>query len=117
MRRLPDAEFDIMNEVWRMEPPITTHMLMETIGAERNWKAPSLITLMNRLIERGFLRSEKAGKERQYYPLMEKEDYLRFETQYFLSRVHGGSVEGFLEALGENADWDAIRAWLEKQAD
>ena len=35
---------------------------------------------MLRLVERGFLRSEKHGKERTYFPLVSKEDYLKFET-------------------------------------
>ena len=117
MRRLPDAEFDIMNEVWRMDPPVTTHMLMETIGTEKCWKAPSLITLMNRLIERGFLRSEKTGKERRYYPLVDKSEYLRYETQNFLDRVHGGSVNSFFEALGDTIsaeNKEALAKWLAK---
>ena len=116
MRRLPDAEFDIMNEVWRMDPPVTTHMLMETIGTEKGWKAPSLITLMNRLIERGFLRSEKTGKERRYYPLVEKSEYLRYETQNFLARVHGGSVNSFFEALGDSLSADDKAALAKRLA-
>ena len=117
MRRLPDAEFDIMNEVWRMAPPVTTHMLMETIGTEKCWKVPSLITLMNRLIERGFLRSEKTGKERRYYPLVEKDEYLRYETQNFLERVHGGSVQSFITALGKplsDEEKEALGKWIFK---
>ena len=68
MKKLPDAEFDIMQVVWANEPPITTNTVMEQLGNERGWKAQTVISLMLRLVERGFLRTEKNGKERTYFP-------------------------------------------------
>ena len=50
MKKLPDAEFDIMKVVWANEPPMTTTIIMEQLGKEKS--------LMLRLVERGFLRSE-----------------------------------------------------------
>ena len=119
MRKLPEAEFDVMQAVWRETPPLTTHVLMDAIGRERGWKTPSLITLLNRLEERGFLRSEKSGKERQYWPLVSREEYLRFETRDFLSRVHGNSLTSFMQAMSGGAQLDEqereeLRRWLEE---
>lgn len=99
MRKLPDAEFEVMNTIWSMDPPATTAMLMRDLGRAKGWKAPALIALLNRLIERGFLRSEKPQKEREYYPLVDKEDYLRFETDGFLSRYHDGSLTSLMASL------------------
>lgn len=53
-------------------------MIMKQLGIERKWKAPTVISLMLRLVERGFLRTEKNGKERIYFPLIKKEEYLKF---------------------------------------
>ena len=68
-KKLPDTEFEIMKVVWANKPPITTNMIMEALGNEREWKAPTVISLMLRLVEKGFLRTEKNGKERTYFPV------------------------------------------------
>ena len=99
MKKLPDAEFEVMNAIWALEPPATTAALMRDLGRAKGWKAPALITLLNRLIERGFLRSEKHQKEREYYFLMDKEEYLCFETEGFLRRYHGDSLTSLMASL------------------
>jgi predicted transcriptional regulator len=52
-------------------------IIMRQLGNERKWKAQTVTSLMLRLVERGFIRTEKAGKERTYFPLIGKEDYLK----------------------------------------
>ena len=91
MKKLPDAEFEIMRVVWANEPPITTSEIMKQLGFEKGWKIQSVVSLMQRLTERGFLRSEKLGKERTYYPVVKQEDYLKFETGNFLKQFHNNS--------------------------
>ena len=70
MKKLPDSEFDIMKVVWANEPPVTTNIIMEQLGNKKGWKAQTVISLMLRLVERGFIKTEKRGKERVYYPLI-----------------------------------------------
>ncbi|MCL2753370.1 MAG: BlaI/MecI/CopY family transcriptional regulator [Defluviitaleaceae bacterium] len=91
MKNLPDAEFDIMKVVWANEPPITSNIIMQQLGNAREWKAQSAISFLLRLVERGFLRTEKNGKERTYFPLVNKEDYLKFETDNFVKQFHDNS--------------------------
>ncbi len=102
LKKLPDAEFDIMKVVWANEPPITSVMIMEQLGRARSWKIQSVITLLLRLVERGFLRTEKGTKDRTYYPLIKKEDYLKFETDSFMKRFHDDSFPNFVNAFYGN---------------
>ena len=99
MKRLPDAEFEIMRVVWENKPPITTSMIMEQLGDKREWKAPTVLTLMRRLVERGFLQTEKKGKERTYFPLVERENYLEAETQSFMKQYHENSFLSFVNTF------------------
>jgi predicted transcriptional regulator len=122
MKKLPDAEFDIMQVVWVNEPPITTNIIMRQLGDEREWKAQTVISLMLRLVDRGFLRTEKNGKERTYFPLIGREDYLRFETEGFMERFHGNSFAGLVATLYDgdkiNAnDLEQLAKWLKEKAD
>ncbi|MFT3982417.1 MAG: BlaI/MecI/CopY family transcriptional regulator [Lachnospiraceae bacterium] len=122
IKKLPDAEFKIMKVVWANEPPITTNIIMEQLGKEKDWKAQTILTLMARLVERGFLRTEKNGKERTYFPLISKEEYLKFETGDFMERFHGNSFASLITTLYEgkkikDSDLDDLTKWLKDRRD
>ncbi|HBI73603.1 MAG TPA: transcriptional regulator [Lachnospiraceae bacterium] len=119
-KKLPDTEFEIMKVVWANEPPITTNMIMEALGNKREWKAPTVNSLMLRLVERGFLRTEKNGKERTYFPLVDKEDYLKFETGNFMKLYHENSFLSFVNTLYDgkqlnDADIKELMKWVKER--
>ena len=122
IKKLPDAEFDIMKVVWANEPPITTNIIMEQLGREREWKAQTVISLMLRLVERGFLHTEKNSKERTYFPLVSKEDYLKFETGNFMKQFHDNSFINFVNTLYDeealtDKDIDELLQWAKERRD
>lgn len=120
IKKLPDAEFDIMKVVWTNEAPITTNIIMEQLGNEREWKAQTIISLMLRLVERGFLRTEKNGRERSYFPLVDKEDYLKFETGNFIKQYHDSSFLNLINTLYDDKtltddDIDDLLKWAKER--
>ncbi len=122
LKKLPDTEFQIMKVVWANEPPITTNMIMEQLGNEREWKAPTVISLMLRLVKKGFLKTEKNGKERTYFPLVAKEDYLKFETDNFMKLYHENSLFSFVNTLYNDkqlSDYDIeeLIKWVKERRD
>lgn len=122
MKKLPDAEFEIMKAVWANEPPMTTTIIMEQLGKEKEWKIQTVVSLMLRLVERGFLRSEKHGKERTYFPLVDKEDYLKFETGSFMKQYHDSSLFNLINTLHDDKalsdeDIDELLKWAKERRD
>lgn len=122
MKKLPDTEFDIMKTVWANEPPMTTTIIMEQLGKEKEWKIQTVVSLMLRLVERGFLRSEKHGKERTYFPLVDKEDYLKFETGNFMKQYHDSSLFNLINTLYDDKalsdeDIDELLKWAKERRD
>jgi len=120
IKKLPDAEFDVMKIVWSNDPPITTNIIMEQLGKEKKWKAQTVISLMLRLVERGFLRTEKKGKERIYFPMISKEDYLKFETGNFIKQYHNNSFLNLVNTLYDgntltDEDIDELLQWIKKR--
>ena len=99
MKKLPDAEFDVMKVVWANEPPLTTSMVMDQLGKAKKWKTQTVVSLMMRLIDRGFLRTEKRGRERIYFPLVSREEYLEFETGNFMEQYHDNSFLNLVNTL------------------
>ncbi len=120
LKKLPDTEFEIMKVVWANKPPITTNMIMEQLGNRREWKAPTVISLMLRLVEKGFLKTEKKGKERTYYQLVAKEDYLKFETGNFMKLYHENSFLSFVNTLYDgkqlsDSDIEELMKWVNER--
>ncbi len=118
--RLPETEFEVMSVVWRNNPPVTTTTLMNQLGNKKGWKLQTLVTLLNRLTERGFLRSEKLGKERTYYPSVKQEDYIQYETALFVERYHDNSLLQLVNAFSGNnrlseEEINELSSWLKKQ--
>ena len=119
-QRLPDAEFNLMQVIWDRQPPVTTGQLMELIGRERGWKVQTVVTLLGRLTERGFLRVERpGGRERAFYALISREEYLRMETETFLDHYHKRSVSSLIAALAgdrlSDKDLDELSELIKKQ--
>lgn len=121
-KRLPDAEFKIMKAVWQNKPPVTTTEILETLGNEESWKPQTVLTMLVRLIEKGFLSSEKNGRARQYSPLISEEEYLRVETGSFMERYYGNSVGSLVKTLYDGqklskTDLDELKQWLAERTD
>ena len=118
--RLPEAEYDVMSAIWDGEPPLTTSYLMQKIGHKKGWKAPTLISFLVRLEDRGFITSFKNGKERYYLPVADKKTYVRLVTESFIERYHGNSFVSILNSLYEDKslgdeDIDALLDWLKSR--
>lgn len=115
MKKLPDAEFELMRIIWSNPSPISTNQIIDQLQEQR--KPQTVLTLLSRLIERGFLRSERTGKERIYYPLVERDAYLTYESSQFMQRYHANSFKSLVNTLYEGhkiseADIQEIRDWL-----
>ena len=94
MKKLPDAEFEIMKAIWHSDEPVTSPVLTEKLRfllPEKEWKAQTVLTMLVRLEKKGFLRSEKNSKERSYYTVISEDDYLKID---FIGSKNGVVVTG-----------------------
>ncbi len=98
-KRLPDAELSVMQAIWACQPPVARTAL-ETILAETHPMAQTtLLTLLSRLAEKGYVKIEKTGRSARYPPLVTREAYLAEQSRRFFSQLCGGSVSAFATAL------------------
>jgi len=120
VKRLPDAEFEIMKVVWRNPSPITTMQIVEKLEADKNWKPQTVLTMLVRLVEKKFLTSGKNGRERNYTPVITEDDYMQVETGDFMSRYSGNSVGSLIKTMYDgkditDADLADLKSWLKDQ--
>lgn len=116
-KKLPDAEFDVMMAIWKGQPPVNTAYLMDQVGKAKGWKAPTLISFLVRLEERGFITSSKKGKERLYVPVAVRDIYIKKVTEQFVDQYHNGSFVRLMDSLYADKrlseeDIDELLQWL-----
>ena len=117
---LPDAEYAIMQIVWEQDMPITTMQAAAIAGPLKGWHFKTVQTLLRRLVTKGFLASEKYGRDLHYTYVITRDEYIQAETDLFMSKIHNKSLKGFISALyadGKPSETDIaeIEAWLNER--
>lgn len=99
MKRLGDAELEIMLAVWEAGEPVPSSYVQEKLRGRRDWALPSILTSLNRLVDKGFLSCQKRGKSNWYHPLVSEKDYKAAEGRGLIDRLYGGSFTGMVASL------------------
>ena len=119
IKRLPDAELIVMQEVWNApEIPVLSTWIIGQL--KEQWKPTSILTFLSRLCEKGFLECEKQGKVNAYTPKIDEEEYRSLESVSFLQRFYHGSVRDLVASLSGTGDLtgkdlDELRDFLDQQ--
>ena len=96
IRRLGDAELEIMQAVWAAGEPVSSTYVQQALRGRRDWALGALMTALGRLCDKGFLRREKQGRNNLYAPLIDERTYQQREGRTILERLYGNSVTGLV---------------------
>lgn len=118
MKRLGDAELEIMLAVWSAGEPVPASYVREKLRGSRDWPLPAVLTALNRLVDKGFLACEKRGRGNWYRPLVSEEAYKTTESRGIIDRLYGNSFTGMVAALYDRRaigrdDLEELRRYLD----
>lgn len=99
MKKLPDAELELMLIIWDAEKPVTRLEIEEKLSNDRDVLPNTILSLLTRLEKRGFVKKDKDGKINYYSALVEEEPYLKEASKGILDRMFKGSLKNFAAAL------------------
>lgn len=99
LSHLPDAELEVMQALWASDTPVPRAQLEERLAQTHPMATTTLLTLLSRLSEKGFVRVDKEGRKSLYAPLVTREDYLAAQSRSFIQKLCGGSLSTFASAL------------------
>ena len=99
IRRLPDAELEVMQAVWACKSPVTRVDVEKILFQTHPMAMTTLLTLLTRLSDKGFLTIEKEGRKSRYTPCISRETYLASQSKTFVEKLCGGSISAFTTAL------------------
>ena len=119
IKKLPDTELEVMQAIWACEIPVS-RMDIDAILKEKHPMAlTTLLTLLTRLSEKGFIKIEKKGRSSRYYPVVSQQEYLAQQSNRFLHKLCGGSLPVFATALCDSGltkeELAELRSLLEKE--
>lgn len=118
-KKMSDAELEIMKIVWESGSPLLFAQIMEALKEKRiTWQKNTLITLLSRLMEKGYLKANKRGRKNEYVPLVTEQEFQAVQTKNFVDKVYQGNVSGLINRLVENdmlteAEYDELKKILE----
>lgn len=107
--RISEAEWQVMKTIWK-KSPCTAHDVVAALEGRR-WSAATIKTLLNRLLAKGALCFEKAGKAYVYRPAFSEDELRTAEADSFLHRVFDGALSPMI------AHFVRSRRWTEKELD
>lgn len=91
-----------MEALWR-RGPLTPSRLIAEVQDSRAWAAPTIKTLLARLIRKGAVRSERDDGRLQYRALLARDAYVEGEVQALIDRLFDGdptNLAAYLDAEG-----------------
>ncbi len=99
IKRLPDAELEVMQAIWQCTPPVQRTEIDNILQGSHPMKLTTLLTLLTRLADKGYIQIDKVTRSAQYTPLITREDYLASQSKSFIEKLCGGSMSAFANAL------------------
>lgn len=99
MKKLPDAELELMLIIWEAGKPVTRAEIEEKLSVDRDVLPNTILSLLTRLEKRGFVKKERDGKINFYSALVDKEPYLKEASKGILDKMFHGSLKNFAAAL------------------
>lgn len=102
-KKLSDAELDVMLAIWQNRPPVLRSDLEEQLKSH-NWADTTVLTLLSKLVEKGYLSLERQGRRNLYTPLVSERDYRRWANRSFLGKMYQSSLRCMVASLVESSD-------------
>ncbi len=75
VRQLGELENDIMTRVWQWNRPVTVREVLVDLQSERDIAYTTVMTVLDKLYRKGWLRREQAGRAYRYEPVSSREAY------------------------------------------
>ncbi len=121
VQQISDAELEIMKIVWGNPEDVTlfSHIMEELALKGKPCQKNTLIVLLSRLVNKGFLKAKKIGRRNEYTALVSEMEYQTEQTRNFMNKVYEGNVKELVSNLIfgdllEDEEYEELRSLLEK---
>ena len=105
MQQVSDYELELLKIIWTAKD--NQAMYTEIVDALEKkglvWTKNTIITLLSRLVNKGFLKVRKIGRKNQYFAIVTEEQYRATQTQSLIEKIYEGDAKGLVCTLIQGA--------------
>lgn len=105
-------EAKVMEVLWNRETSFTIKEVQQTLQKEKATKFNTVMTVMNRLVDKGILEKRIEGRSSLFKPVQTRNEFLNTQSQemaYILTRQFGHTIVGHMIDTLHEADETLIR--------
>ena len=101
MKRLGDAELEIMEALWNAVEPVTSTYVLEHLKTRNNWPVSTVMTVLANLADKGFVECDRSKRRNLYRAIIDEKEYKNSQTKLLVDRLYHNSVSAMLASLVE----------------
>lgn len=116
MQQISNYELELMKIIWARGGSAAYAQIVKALEDKGTpWTKNTIITLLSRLVGKGFLKTSKIGLRRNnYIALILEKEYQTEQTESFLAKVYEGNAKGLVSTLIQRdllsaKDYEALR--------
>lgn len=103
IERLPNAELDIMKELWNSDSPLKASDIAKRLCEKHSWKVPTVHALLSRLEDKGFVLADRASYFHRFSAAVSETEYIAAESAALLKKS-GAGLPAMVAALIDSDD-------------
>ena len=100
LQQVSDFELELMKIIWENGGTALYAEIVEKLDSKgMSTTKNTIISLLLRLIEKGFLKTNKIGRRNRYTALVSEAEYQASQTETFLDKIYEGDAKGLISTL------------------
>lgn len=117
--QVSDSELELMKIIWAEGGKALYARIMDALAETgSHWQKNTVITLLSRLVEKGFLKTNKIGRRNEYTAIVTETDYRAAQTKNLLDKLYEGEAKGLVSTLIQkemltSADYEDLKKFWE----
>ena len=99
LAKLPDGELQIMQALWKCSIPAEKEDIIAQLDRKQPIAVTTLLTVLSRLADKGYIRIEKHGRRSCYIPCITQQEYASMQSRSLFQQLCEGRISLFANAL------------------
>ena len=102
IKQLNKTELQIMKYLWALKKAFMKDIVEQF--PEPKPAYTTISTLLKRMCDKGYIAFERLGRDKQYYPVLKKNDYFSKQVNGMITHFFNDSKSQFASFFTKNAD-------------
>lgn len=98
---ISQAELRVLEVLWE-NSPLSASQIVNALEDVESWHHRTIKTLITRLLKKKVIHYNQDGNRYFYYPLLNKNEYLKTASYSFISRLFGGKISPLIAHFAKN---------------